>query len=377
MTRSAAGRRAGPAGDRGRRIRGRRAAARNPDRADPGQPGAAAQALRRAGAGRAGGLDPRARRAAAGHRPAGRAAAMSWSPASAGGEPLRSPARRDPRARRRRARRGRLAELALIENIVREDLSPIEQARTFSVLLDDLRMTGTVLAKRIGRSREDIANTMRLLALPDQAVEMIDRGRSPRVTGRRCSPIRPPPPTRARAPGGGAWVVGPRPRGRDRPGSEAGCLAADPRPGPVRRGHPARGCGHPRDRMRRDRQASSPRLPDPPRPACCRQARACPRRRHRSPVMRGVAPRSTWNRSRVRSRAGSRARCRTSHGPRPRQHWVFWASVIPTTRPPRGRSGSRDHALPLPGQAGAGAMWFWPALGVRGLQEMGAEGVEL
>jgi ParB family chromosome partitioning protein len=65
-------------------------------------------------------------------------------------------------------------ELALIENIVREDLSPIEQARTFSVLLDDLRMTSAVLAKRIGRSREDIANTMRLLALPDEVVEMID-----------------------------------------------------------------------------------------------------------------------------------------------------------------------------------------------------------
>jgi ParB family chromosome partitioning protein len=68
-------------------------------------------------------------------------------------------------------------ELALIENIVREDLSPIEQARTFTVLLDDLRMTGAVLAKRIGRSRADIANTMRLLDLPDEVVEMIDSGR--------------------------------------------------------------------------------------------------------------------------------------------------------------------------------------------------------
>jgi ParB family chromosome partitioning protein len=67
-------------------------------------------------------------------------------------------------------------ELALIENIVREDLSPIEQARTFSVLLDDLRMTSSVLAKRIGRSRADIANTMRLLDLPDDVVEMVDSG---------------------------------------------------------------------------------------------------------------------------------------------------------------------------------------------------------
>jgi len=67
-------------------------------------------------------------------------------------------------------------ELALIENIVREDLSPIEQAKTFSVLLDDLRMTSVVLSRRIGRSRADIANTVRLLDLPDDVVEMIDTG---------------------------------------------------------------------------------------------------------------------------------------------------------------------------------------------------------
>jgi ParB family chromosome partitioning protein len=67
-------------------------------------------------------------------------------------------------------------ELALIENIVREDLSPIEQARTFSVLLDDLRMTSAVLARRIGRSRADIANTIRLLDLTDEVIEMIDTG---------------------------------------------------------------------------------------------------------------------------------------------------------------------------------------------------------
>jgi ParB family chromosome partitioning protein len=67
-------------------------------------------------------------------------------------------------------------ELALIENVVREDLTAIEQARTMTVLLDDLRMTGVVLAKRLGRSRSDIANTVRLLELPDQVIEMIDAG---------------------------------------------------------------------------------------------------------------------------------------------------------------------------------------------------------
>ncbi len=67
-------------------------------------------------------------------------------------------------------------ELALIENVVREDLTAIEQARTLSVLLEDLRMTGAVLAKRLGRSRADIANTVRLLDLPDEVIELIDSG---------------------------------------------------------------------------------------------------------------------------------------------------------------------------------------------------------
>ena len=67
-------------------------------------------------------------------------------------------------------------ELALIENIVRENISPIEQARAFSVLLDDQRMTLTVLSRRIGRSRPDIANTVRLLDLPDAVIELIDSG---------------------------------------------------------------------------------------------------------------------------------------------------------------------------------------------------------
>jgi ParB family chromosome partitioning protein len=67
-------------------------------------------------------------------------------------------------------------ELALIENLVREDLSVIEQARALATLLDELRVTGGVLAKRLGRSRTDIVNTVRLLDLPDDAIEMIDRG---------------------------------------------------------------------------------------------------------------------------------------------------------------------------------------------------------
>jgi ParB family chromosome partitioning protein len=65
-------------------------------------------------------------------------------------------------------------ELALIENLVRQDLSPIEEARTFAVLLEDLHMTGTALAQKVGRSRADIANTVRLLDLPDEVIDLVD-----------------------------------------------------------------------------------------------------------------------------------------------------------------------------------------------------------
>ena len=67
-------------------------------------------------------------------------------------------------------------ELALIENLVREDLSAIEQAKALATLLEYLRLTGGVLAKRLGRSRTDIVNTVRLLDLPDEAIELIDAG---------------------------------------------------------------------------------------------------------------------------------------------------------------------------------------------------------
>jgi ParB family chromosome partitioning protein len=67
-------------------------------------------------------------------------------------------------------------ELALIENVVREDLTPIEEARSIALLLDDVGVTATDLARRLGRSRTDLAHTVRLLDLPDQAIELINTG---------------------------------------------------------------------------------------------------------------------------------------------------------------------------------------------------------
>jgi ParB family chromosome partitioning protein len=60
-----------------------------------------------------------------------------------------------------------LLEIALVENIQREDLNPIEEAAAFKRLADDFAMTQEQIARRVGRSRVAVANTMRLLALED------------------------------------------------------------------------------------------------------------------------------------------------------------------------------------------------------------------
>jgi ParB family transcriptional regulator, chromosome partitioning protein len=67
-------------------------------------------------------------------------------------------------------------EIALIENIAREDLGVMEEARTIAALLNELDVTATSLARRLGRSRSDLAHTVRLLDLPDEAIELIDAG---------------------------------------------------------------------------------------------------------------------------------------------------------------------------------------------------------
>jgi ParB family transcriptional regulator, chromosome partitioning protein len=68
-------------------------------------------------------------------------------------------------------------ELALIENIARADFTVIEEARTIASLLEDLNVSRANLARRLGRSRSDLAHTVRLLELPDRAIELIDSGR--------------------------------------------------------------------------------------------------------------------------------------------------------------------------------------------------------
>jgi ParB family chromosome partitioning protein len=67
-------------------------------------------------------------------------------------------------------------ELALIENIQREDLNPIEEATAYRLILDRERLTQEELSKRIGKSRSYIANMVRLLELPERVREFVSRG---------------------------------------------------------------------------------------------------------------------------------------------------------------------------------------------------------
>jgi ParB family chromosome partitioning protein len=67
-------------------------------------------------------------------------------------------------------------ELALIENMAREDLNPVEEARACATLVEDLGITKEELGRRLGRSRVAISNLIRLLALPDEALAFIETG---------------------------------------------------------------------------------------------------------------------------------------------------------------------------------------------------------
>jgi ParB family chromosome partitioning protein len=65
---------------------------------------------------------------------------------------------------------------ALIENMVREDLNPVDEARACAALVDDLGISKQELAQRVGRSRAAISNLIRLLELPDGALRLLERG---------------------------------------------------------------------------------------------------------------------------------------------------------------------------------------------------------
>ena len=67
-------------------------------------------------------------------------------------------------------------EIGLIENLQRENLSPIEEAKAYRRLMDEFANTQEILAKAVGKSRSGIANTLRLLTLPDSVQDLVDSG---------------------------------------------------------------------------------------------------------------------------------------------------------------------------------------------------------
>ena len=75
-------------------------------------------------------------------------------------------------------------ELALIENMAREDLNPVEEARAVAALVEDLGLSKEEAGRRLGRSRVAISNLLRLLDLPDEALELIESGQLSQGHGR-------------------------------------------------------------------------------------------------------------------------------------------------------------------------------------------------
>lgn len=70
----------------------------------------------------------------------------------------------------------KMMEIALLENLQREDLTVIEEAQAYKNLIENLNLTQEELSKKIGKSRSHIANTMRLLSLPEDIIVYISNG---------------------------------------------------------------------------------------------------------------------------------------------------------------------------------------------------------
>lgn len=83
----------------------------------------------------------------------------------------------------------RTAELALVENLQREDLNPVEEAKGYRTLMDEYGLTQEETAKSVGRSRPAIANALRLLSLSKPVLEMLEKGQLSAGHARALVPI--------------------------------------------------------------------------------------------------------------------------------------------------------------------------------------------
>ncbi len=69
-----------------------------------------------------------------------------------------------------------MAEWAIIENVQRDDLNPLEEARAYKRLVDEFQMTQEDVAQKVGRERSTVANSLRLLKLPKEVQHLLERG---------------------------------------------------------------------------------------------------------------------------------------------------------------------------------------------------------
>jgi ParB family chromosome partitioning protein len=81
-------------------------------------------------------------------------------------------------------------ELALIENMARQDLNPVDAARACAALVDELGVSKEEIGRRVGRSRAAISNMVRLLELPDEVLAMLEAGELSEGHGRAILQLR-------------------------------------------------------------------------------------------------------------------------------------------------------------------------------------------
>jgi ParB family chromosome partitioning protein len=104
---------------------------------------------------------------------------------------------------------GERLQTALIENMAREDLNPVEEARACAALVEELAVSKEEVARRLGRSRSAVSNLIRLLDLPDQVLELLESGELSEGHGRALLTVKGQDARRklARAAAGGGWSV--------------------------------------------------------------------------------------------------------------------------------------------------------------------------
>ncbi len=83
-----------------------------------------------------------------------------------------------------------VAEVALIENLQREDLNPLEEAKGYAQLMKDYSLTQEQVAKSVGKSRPAVANAMRILELPEEVLEYVRAGKLSAGHGRTLLPLK-------------------------------------------------------------------------------------------------------------------------------------------------------------------------------------------